>query len=166
MAYIHITALDDPAKPYKRVYLCEDTGIRVKVHAARRDVGFGKIKWDITGSLCGEDGSALTDSEGKPLIHVEPHGLSVLTDRGIRHADARDLLADLLKAESGDDVALIKRRARVLFETPPTDEQLEQSIAEDFERECLFMVAKVERATRNMQRAQNLGGVKPQAIEA
>ncbi len=166
MSYTHLTALDDPTKPYKRVYKCDLTGVHVKIHADRKDTNFGKVKWAITGSQCDASGKAITDSEGRPRIHIEPHGLSVLTDRGIRHADARDLLRDLVNAADADAIAIVRRRAKALFEEPPTDRQLAQSIAEDFDRECLFMVAKVERAVLNLQRTANLGGVKPQAIEA
>lgn len=166
MAYTHLKALDDPAKPYKRIYKCEATGVFVKIHADRKDVGFGKVKWSITGSQCDNTGKALTGAGGRPLVHIEPHGLSVLTDRGLRHADARDLLRDLINAADAEAIAVVRRRAKALFDAEPTDEQLAQSIREDFERECLFMVAKVERAVRNIQRAQNLGGVKPEVTEA
>jgi hypothetical protein len=166
LSYVHLTQLDNPEKPWKRVYRCTSTGIHVKVHAERRNVGFGKVKWVITGSHCNEAGTAFTGSDGAPLIHIEPHGLSLYTDRGIRHADARDLLADFLNAQDEAALDALRRRARALFDASPSDAELTQSITEDFERECLFMVAKVERAVMNLARASNLGGVKPQSSEA
>ncbi len=160
MTYVHQTQLDDAAKPYRRVYLCEATGIYAKVHANRRSVGFGKAKWEFTGSLSDETGKALRDDAGAVLIHIEPAGLSVFTDRGIKQADARDLLAELIAAETEEEVELIKRRARLLFESPPTQQQLQQAIADDFEAACRFMVAKVERAELIRREALNFGGVK------
>lgn len=159
--YVRVTALDDPAKPYKRVYLCEATGVRVKIHAVRRDVGFGRAKLDITGSMCGADGVALKDAAGEALIHVEAHGISIQTDAGIRKPDAVALLRQLVDDGSAECVANVRQRARALFEQTPTDAEIEARILEDFERECLFMVAKVERAARVRATASTLGGVKP-----
>lgn len=163
MSYQHITALDDPAKPYKRVWLCEATGFYVKTHAVRRNVGFGRVKWDMTGSLCGADGKAIRDDAGAPLIHLEGHGLSVQTDQGLRYVDARDLVLELLRDDDPATVERIKSQAIALTQAAPTVEEVEQMIAEDFERELRFVVAKVERAALNMRAAEGLGGVKESA---
>lgn len=159
--YVHVTALDDPAKPYKRVYLCEATNTYVKIHAVRRDVGFGRAKFDITGSLCGSDGVALKDAAGEALIHVEAHGMSIQTDAGIRRPDAVALLRQLVDDGSAETIAYVRQRARALFEETPSQAEIETRILEDFARESLFMVAKVERASRVRETASTLGGVKP-----
>lgn len=159
-AYVHVRDLDEAAKPYKRVWRCPATGIFVKTHAVRREVGYGRLKWDITGSLCDETGRALTDADGQPLIHVEAHGLSVQTDAGLKHADARRLLEELLADDGPETAARVKRQARALMQAPPSIEETRQRLGEDFERELRFVVAKVERAELNRRAGLDLGGVK------
>lgn len=166
MSYTHITQLDDPEKPWKRVWLCEATGVYVKTHANRRDVGFGRIKWDMTGSLCDANGKALTDAQGAALVHVEGHGLSVQTDQAIRMIDARALLNDLLNAETSEAMAAVKERARALRQKPLAAAELEAIIAEDFERELRFVVARVERAALLERGAARHGGCKPKEAQA
>lgn len=78
--YEHLTALDDPAKPWRRVWRCPATGVFVKTHAKRKhQMGFGRLAWDVTGSQCDANGAALERGDGhaildfRHLFQVEPH---------------------------------------------------------------------------------------------
>lgn len=71
--YVHLTELDDPAKPHRRVWRCEATGVYVKTHAIKMAEKFGRVGWKITGSLCDENGKALKDENEQPLVHARPH---------------------------------------------------------------------------------------------
>lgn len=59
MQYQHQAELDDPAKPYRRVYACPATGKFVKIYTRRETPGFGMVVFRITGSECDETGSAI-----------------------------------------------------------------------------------------------------------
>lgn len=164
-AYVHVTALDERAKPYKRVWRCtaHNPPLYVKTHADRRDAGFGKLKWSMTGSLCDADGKVLRDENDKPLIHVDGHGLTVQTDAGIRRPDAEALLRELINDDGPETAQRVRRRARLIFAEPPTSDQIEARIGEDFEAELRFVVAKVERAALIARFGQAHGGKKPEA---
>ena len=166
MTYRHLAHLDDPAKPYKRVYACEShhpEPIYVKVHADRADARLGGLKWVITGSLCNSDGGALTAPDGRPHIHVERPHLAVRTEQGLRRPDAEALLRRLIADESEATLTQVRSEARRLFAEPPSAAEVEAGLAEAFERELLFVVAKVERGALLMRHAQRFGGVKPAA---
>lgn len=111
-AYQHVAALDDPAKPHRRVWLCPATGIHVKTHCIAMPAPFGALVWRITGSWCDAFGKA-NDHDGAAAILAHEHQYQVLSDRAV------DLESEL-------------------------------------EAEQRYMVAKVENAALNLQKARAL----------
>lgn len=77
-AYEHLTALDDPAKPHRRVWRCA-SGVHVKTHARLRRHELGRLDWRITGALCDEAGKALARGDGY-AVQETPHVLVLLSD--------------------------------------------------------------------------------------
>lgn len=78
--YVHLRDLDDPEKPWRRVWRCP-TGVYVKTHAKRRDPAFGVQMWEITGSACDETGKALPWSNGYAILNADrPHQFQVLSE--------------------------------------------------------------------------------------
>jgi hypothetical protein len=77
MTFEELTGLRDPAKPYRRVYLCSD-GTHVKVHAVLATGGFGAVRWRMTSSHCDSEGYALEHGDGY-AVHVDAHDLVILS---------------------------------------------------------------------------------------
>lgn len=101
--YEHLAALDDPAKPWRRVWRCPATGTFVKTHAKRIELGFGRLAWKVTASQCDVNGAALARGDGHAILafdhifQVEPHA-------------ATDIAADL-ESELKFMVARVERAA-------------------------------------------------------
>lgn len=87
---VRLVDLDDPERPWRRVYAAGDRF--VKIHARRQPAPFGMLHWRVTGSLCGADGHALTDADGAPLVlgDVHAHEVTVMCDGGADPAATLD----------------------------------------------------------------------------
>lgn len=58
MTYTRVTKLDDPTKPHRSVW-ASATGVYVKLHVNKRDLGLGHVSFEIVPSACDENGKAL-----------------------------------------------------------------------------------------------------------
>lgn len=97
MSLPEITALYDPDKPYARFY--QVTGeIIAQVHTRRIEgLGFGRVGWRISASVCGPDGATLEDEEGLQILRGADGG--VYRHEVTVQAETVEDLAALLEAE-------------------------------------------------------------------
>lgn len=73
-----LTELRDPAKPYRRVYRCDD-GTHVKVYAKAALGEFGRVQWTFTASHCDAEGNAFPYADGY-AVHPDAHELTLASD--------------------------------------------------------------------------------------
>jgi hypothetical protein len=109
--YEHLARLDDPKKPWRKVWRCPATGVHVKTHAKRKDTVLGKIVFEITVSACDEEGAALRRADGTAaVLHgsetLRPHLLQVAPEAS---RDDVEPIADRLDRELRFMVARVER---------------------------------------------------------
>jgi hypothetical protein len=89
--------LFDEAKPYARFYESAQGAI-VQLHTRRIEgLGFGRVGWRLSASVCGPDGLTLSDENGLQVLRgaageIYFHELTV-------HSESVDDLAALLETE-------------------------------------------------------------------
>lgn len=67
--YEHLTQLDDPERPWRKVWRCPATDVYVKTYAQRTDGALGKVTFAITVSACDANGTSLTRPDGSKAIY-------------------------------------------------------------------------------------------------
>ena len=77
--------LDDPAKPWRRVYETS-TGTLVKAHIiVKKMAGFGRVAVDIIGAHCDASGKVLREEDG--TLRIDEDGRYALTTQSDSTAD-------------------------------------------------------------------------------
>lgn len=108
--YERLHDLDDPERPWRRIYRCNATGVFVKAYVKRVDAPLGQLRWDITASACDENGGGAGDAvlggRDEPQRHV-------FQDLAERAPDEIEPLADRLERDVLFMVARVERAVLV-----------------------------------------------------
>lgn len=110
--YLRLAEVDDPTRPWRRVYHCPATDIYVKVYAKRHPrSALGSLIWEVTGSHCDENGAALKRGDGAPAVlggaeRPHAHLLQIASEPSANDVEP---IADLLEREILFMVARVER---------------------------------------------------------